>query len=194
MLRSIVLIAVVVALSIGARTAHAQDLPDEIRGYKVHDARVLVTNRTEKVSDRKSDAIVRVGDPVVKDKSLSGITLEVTGELETLGHSGTVDFLAFKDFRVNGIAVTIDEYQNAFDFKKKQTLMLPKPIEVFVGIGQTLRGALGEIRDSKPEWEVTGTVFVFGKFKKWGMKFKRVVPVEVRLTIKNPIRNISIIG
>ncbi len=174
--------------------AYSQDLPDEIRGYKVHQADVLVTNRDVPAGDEKPDARVRVGDPELTDKSISGITLEVMAEFDSLGHSGTVDFLAFNNFKVNGMAVSIDDYEVSFEFKKNETFLLPKPIKVFVGTLQTLRGALGEIRDSKPTWEVTGTVFVFGKFKKWGMKFKRVVPVEVRLTVKNPVRGSTLLG
>lgn len=184
-------IAVIAVLLVfcAALPTSAQDLPDEIRGYKVHEANIIVTNRRDSVGDREPDAIIRVGDPVIADTSLKGLTIEVTCDLETLGNSGSVDFLLFKDFKVNGMAVAIDEYNHGFDFKKKTTVVLPQPVSVFVGTLQTLRGALGEIRDSKPEWEVTGKVFVFGKFKKWGMKFKRVIPVEVRLTVQNPIRS-----
>ncbi len=185
-MRIFILIATLMTFAV---TATAQDLPDEIRGYKVHNAKVLITNRTDRVDEKKPDAIARIDDPTIKDKSLKGLSIEVTGAIETLGHSGTIDFLAFKDFKVNGLDVRIDDYNHGFDFKKKSTITLPRPIEVFIGTWQTLRGAIGEIRDSKPEWEVTGTVFVFGKFKKWGMKFKRVVPVEVRLTVRNPIRD-----
>lgn len=188
MLKVISAIIFVIAFC-AAVPANAQDLPDEIRGYKVHEANVVVTNRRDPVGDREPEAIVRVGDPVIADTSLKGLTIEVTCDLETLGNSGSVDFLLFKDVRVNGMAVAIDEYNHGFDFKKKTTVVLPRPVSVFVGTLQSLKGALGEIRDSKPEWEVTGTVFVFGKFKKWGMKFKRVVPVEIRLTVQNPIRS-----
>lgn len=188
MSRLVFVIAAVFALC-AAVPANAQDLPDEIRGYKVHEANVLVTNRRDSVGDREPDAIVRVGDPVIADTSLKGLTIEVNCDLETLGNSGSVDFLLFKDIKVNGMAVSVDEYNSGFDFKKKTTVVLPRPVSVFVGTLQTLKGALGEIRDSKPEWEVTGKVFVFGKFKKWGMKFKRVIPVEIRLTVQNPIRS-----
>ncbi|MBK8150432.1 MAG: hypothetical protein IPK58_20110 [Acidobacteria bacterium] len=189
----LVILAALAVIS-SAMNAVGQELPDEIRGYKVEKANIIISNRTDAVESNKSEARVRVGDPELTDKSLSGITFEVNAELDSLRNSGTVDFLAFHQFKVNGIDVSIDDYNNSFEFKKKQTLFLPKPIKVFVGTFQTLRGALGEIRDSKPEWEVTGTVFVFGKFKKWGMKFKRVVPVEVRLTIKNPIRDQKILS
>ena len=42
--------------------------------------------------------------------------------------------------------------------------------------------------DPKKKWSVTGTVFVFGKFKKYGINFKRVVPIKIDLTIANPLK------
>jgi hypothetical protein len=52
-------------------------------------------------------------------------------------------------------------------------------------------GALGEWNDSKPVWPVTGRVYVFGQYKKFLFKFKRVVPVELSLTLKNPLLKIK---
>ncbi len=167
----------------------AQDLPNEIRGYKVYKAKISVKNQTEKTDVKdKSEAFVKVGEPEVVDVSLTGVTLELSAEIDALEQSGTVDFLTFKDFRVNGLAVDVEEYRESFEFKKNQIITLPKPVKIFVGTGQTLRGAVNEMRDSKKEWTVTGTVFVFGRFKKSFLKFKRVVPVEINIKIKNPLR------
>lgn len=167
----------------------AQDLPGEIRGYKVYKAKISVTNQTEKPDARdKSEAFVKVGEPEIVDVSLTGVTLELSAEIDAPGQSGSVDFLTFKDFRVNGLAVDVEEYQESFEINKNQTVTLPKPIKIFVGSGQTLRGAVNELKDSKDEWTVTGTVFVFGRFKKSFLKFKRVVPVEVNIKIKNPLK------
>ncbi len=190
---SIVLALALVA--VGSGVVPAQEIPDEIRGYKVHDAKITVVNRTG-TTDRKdkSEAYVRLDDPVLTDKSLSGITFEISGDIEPVGQSGKIDFLAFHNFIVNGIPVTIDEYNEPFEFKKDKTIRLPRPVKVTVGALQTLRGALNEIRDSKDEWEVTGTVFVFGRFKKWGFNFKRVVPVKVKVTVKNPVRSGSLLS
>jgi len=66
---------------------------------------------------------------------------------------------------------------------------LPKPIKIFLNTGQVLRGALSELKQSKEEWTVTGRVFAFGQFKKSFLKFKRVVPIEINLKIKNPLKN-----
>lgn len=172
--------------------AAVQDFPDKIRGYKVYKAKVSVKNQTSATvkSEEKdeSEALIKVGEPELLDVSLTGVTLELSAEIVAPAQSGTVDFLTFKDFRVNGLTVDVEEYRESFKFKKNQTITLPKPVKIFIGTGQTLRGALMEFKDSKDEWTVTGTVFVFGRFKKSFLKFKRVVPVEINLKIKNPLK------
>jgi hypothetical protein len=172
------------------KTIEAQDYPNEIRGYKVYKTKITVKNKGEKAGKKDdSEAFVSIGEPTVEDVSLTGVMLEVSAEISAVGQSGKVDFLTFKDFRVNGLKVDIEEYAEAFSFKKNETTNLPKPVKIFVGAGQSLRGAVNEIRDSKDEWNVTGTIFVFGKFRKMGFNFKRVVPVEVNIKIKNPLKS-----
>lgn len=169
--------------------AQGQDYPKEIRGYKVEKVKIVVKNddgKTEPKDD--SEAFVTLGEPTVSNIGLTGVTFDITGRISPLEQKGKVDFLSFKDFKVNGTSVTIEDYTESFSFDKNKPIDLPEPIKVFVGMGQTLLGGLGEVRDSKDEWEVTGTVFVFGKFKKFGFNFKRVVPVPVSVKIKNPIK------
>lgn len=170
--------------------AFAQKLPNEIRGYKIYRAKVSVKNESDKSlksAENAAEAVVKVGEPDIIDVSLTGVTLELPVDIDSLDQSGTIDFLTFKDFRVNGLKVDIEEYREAFDIKKHEPIILPKPVKIFVGTGQTLRGALKEFRNSKNEWTVTGTVFVFGRFKKAFIKFKRVVPVQVNIKVKNPL-------
>lgn len=167
----------------------AQNLPKEIRGYKVQSARVSVKNKTEKsAAPEKSAAFVKVGEPELTDVSLTGVTFELTAEIDSIEQSGTIDFLTFHDFRVNNLPVEVEEYRESFDFRKNQLIALPQPIKIFVGTGNTLRGAIGEVRESKKEWTVTGRIFVFGQFKKSFLKFKRVIPVEINLKINNPLK------
>lgn len=169
--------------------AEGQDYPKEIRGYKVEKVKIVVKNddgKTESKDD--SEAFVTIGEPTLSNIGLTGVTFDITGRISPLEQKGKVDFLSFKDFKVNGTSVTIEDYTESFSFEKNKPIDLPEPIKVFVGMGQTLLGGLGEVRDSKDEWEVTGTVFVFGKFKKFGFNFKRVVPVPVNIKIKNPIK------
>ncbi|PYS42416.1 MAG: hypothetical protein DMF71_09320 [Acidobacteria bacterium] len=42
--------------------------------------------------------------------------------------------------------------------------------------------------NSKDTWPVTGRVFVCGKFRKGPFSFKRCVPVELNLTMRNPLK------
>lgn len=170
-------------------TAFAQNLPKEIRGYKVHRADISVENETGRTAaKKKAAATVKIGEPELIGVSLAGVAFEISAEITGLQQNGTVDFLTFEDFRVNGLPVAVEEYRESFKFKKNQSVVLPKPIKIRIGAGNTLRGALREVNESKTEWTVTGSVFVFGQFKKSFLKFKRVVPIEINLKIKNPLK------
>lgn len=173
----------------------AQDLPNEIRGYKVYKARIVVKTDREKPENPKekdkNEAFVKINDPEFADISLTGITFELAAELSSIEQSGTVDFMTFNDFRVNGLKVEVEEYKDSFDFKKNEPIILPKPFKIFLRADQALSGAFKEFKNSKDEWRVTGRVFVFGQFKKSFLKFKRVIPVEIDISIKNPIKEIA---
>lgn len=167
----------------------AQELPNKIRGYKVHKANILVQNKTEKNAEKKDLRVeMDFEEPELASVGLLGITLELDSKLTVFGQSGKIDFISFKDFKVNGIKVNIEEYKESFKFKKGKPFELEKPVEIFVSTTQTLRGALSEFKESKDKWLVRGRVFVFGKFRKFGFHFKRVIPVDVKLEIDNPLK------
>ena len=67
--------------------------------------------------------------------------------------------------------------------------MLPTPAKITINTANIAKAAYKELVDSKKDWSVTGIVFVFGKFRKFGVSFKRVVPVKIDLTIKNPLNS-----
>lgn len=172
-------------------TSFSQNPPDEIRGYKVYNAKISVSNNSDKTDADKSDAVIKLGDPQATDVSLSGVDFEITGEISNLQQSGTIDFLIFENFRVNNLPVEIEEYHQPFEISKNKIINLPKPIKINLGFGQALRGAWQEQHDSKPMWQVTGRVLVFGHFKKSFFKFKRVVPIDVNMQIKNPLKELG---
>lgn len=178
--------------SLSVTNIEAQNLPDKIRGYKVYKAQIAVKTQTDAASESpqnaENEAFVKFGKPEIADVSLSGITLELPAEIERLNQSGTVDFLTFHDFRVNGLAVEVEEYMESFEIKKGEKLILPKPFRIFISTKETLRMGLKEWRDKQKEWQITGRIFVFGKFKRSIFKFKRVIPVEINLTMENPVR------
>ncbi len=96
--------------------------------------------------------------------------------------------MSFKDIKVNGLDVEIEEYKESFELKKNEKVILPKPVRAFISSGQTLRGAFKELKESKNEWTISGKIFVFGKFKKFGFNFKRVIPLDINFKIENPVK------
>jgi hypothetical protein len=176
----------VAGLSLAALAVNSQTLPTEIRGYKVHRAKIEVRSATSPSSAATTDARVKLGKPHLVEASLTGFTFEVPVQTGPVPTAGTVNFLTFCDFRVNGIPVEIEEYEGPIQLKKGDPFTLPKPARIFVSSGGVLEAAWSEFKNSKKDWVVTGQVFVFGKFKKMGLGFKRVVPIDVDASIKNP--------
>ena len=168
---------------------YSQNYPDKIRGYKVYQTKISIRTEVGKTSEKTdSEAIVKIGEPELTDISLTGITLEISAEIEGIEQNGKIDFVSFKDIKVNGLDVEIEEYKEPFELKKNEKVILPKPVKAFISSGQTLRGAFKELKDSKNEWTISGKIFVFGKFKKFGFNFKRVIPIDINFKIENPLK------
>jgi hypothetical protein len=166
-------------------SAPAQDLPDKIRGYKVHNDKIVVS--TVPAGEDSVGASVKIGEPKLVEADLTGITFELPAEILAAKQSGKVDFLAFHNVRVNGITVDVEEYRSPFDLSKGEFKALPKPARVFLPATGILQAAWKEMRDSQAEWTVSGRVFVFGRFRRFGIYHKRVVPVDFQIKIKNPL-------
>jgi hypothetical protein len=172
----------------------ARAYPKEIRGYKVERARVEIKrSKDEKgqvaVAGGEPDALIQFGEPRIAGMTPLGITMEVPVTVAAVKQGGHVDFLSFEDMMVNGTPVTIEDYMRSFDLPNKSAVLLPMPVRVFISTPRALLGALGEWNSTKDVWPVTGRVYVFGRFKKFLFSFKRVVPVELSLTLPNPLKN-----
>ncbi|MGI9056310.1 MAG: hypothetical protein ACR2F2_10975 [Pyrinomonadaceae bacterium] len=182
-------IAAFVLTLLFSTSVFSQNYPDKIRGYKVYQTKISIRTEIEKYPERTdAEAIVKIGEPELTDISLTGITLEVSAEIEGIEQNGKIDFVSFKDIKVNGLDVEIEEYREPFELKKNKKVVLPKPVKAFISSGQTLRGAFRELKESKNEWTISGKVFIFGKFKKFGFNFKRVIPLDINFKIENPIK------
>jgi hypothetical protein len=166
----------------------AQDLPGKIRGYKVYKTNVNTLTSTDKATGKRDEnAFVKMGEPTLVDVGLYGATMAVSAEVASGGQTGRIEFLMFRDFRIGGIPIDIEEYHEPFTFKKNETVSLPKPIQVSISVFNVPKAVYQEWTDHRDDLEVTGTVFVFGKFKKMGFEFKRVIPVKINMTGKNPL-------
>ncbi|HJU56483.1 MAG TPA: hypothetical protein VJ715_18000 [Pyrinomonadaceae bacterium] len=177
-----------------ASSSHGRTYPKEIRGYKVELAEVELKKQSAKEearldADEAQVSLIKLGQPKVTSISPFGIHLEVPVTVAAVKQGGRVDFLTFEDMTVNGTPVTVSEYHHSFELPNDRPVTLPDPIALHISTPRVLFGALGEWSKPQDIWPVTGRVYVFGRFKKFLFKFKRVVPVELALSFHNPLRN-----
>lgn len=175
-------------------SSHERRYPKEIRGYKVELANVEIKKQNAKGKDEAAagtneETLIQLGEPRVTSLSPLGISLEVPVTVAAIKQGGRVDFLTFEEMTVNGTSVTVNEYQHSFDLPTSKPVTLPEPVSIYISTPRALLGALGEWNQPKDVWPVTGRVYVFGRFKKFLFKFKRVVPVELDLSFQNPLKN-----
>jgi hypothetical protein len=134
------------------------------------------------------DQLITFGSPSIARVTPLGITFNVPVVVAPIKQSGKVDFLLFEDMMVNEHSVEIDEYNRAFDLPTKNSLTLNEPLRFFIYTPVAALAAVGEWSNSTETWPVTGRVYVCGKYKKFLFSFKRCVPVELNLTMRNPLR------
>jgi hypothetical protein len=177
----------VLTLALGP-TAQAQKnvYPKEIRGYKVEISAVDVKKRDQDRAD--PGALLDFGEPHLVRVTPLGISLEIPLIVAPVHQKGHVDFMVFEDMVVNGTAVEIDEYHNAFDLPNKERLTLQEPLKFYLYLPEAVLAVIDEVGNSKETWPITGRIYVFGRFKKSFFTFKRCIPVELNLTVHNPLR------
>jgi hypothetical protein len=171
--------------------AHKPGYPKEIRGYKVERAAVEMKKDKDKNGpfNPDPDTLIRFGEARLAGVTPLGVRLEIPVVVAPVTQKGHVDFLMFEDVVVNGTPVTIDDYKRAFDIPNKEDLVLDEPLRFWVDLPNAMLAGIGELTSPKETWTVTGRVFVCGHFKKFLFTFKRSIPVELNLTMQNPMRH-----
>jgi hypothetical protein len=194
--------------------AQTRPYPKEIRGYKVERAAVELKstdnrkqpkneksqsdnpgasnpnqNPPQTVSDGNVDQLITFGRPALGRVTPLGITLDIPIVVAPIKQSGKVEFLLFEDMTVNSHSIEIDEYHRSFDLPNKRNLTLREPLRFFISTPVAALAAVDEWSNSKETWPITGRVYVCGKFKKFLFTFKRCVPVELELAMKNPLNS-----
>ena len=201
-MKSLVLIGILPgAMFLGASArAQTRAYPDKIRGYKVERTVVEVKrtgssagnnngkDRQTAGDDATVDQLIGLGKPTLARVTPLGITFEVPMVVAPVTQSGNVDFLVFEDIEINGHAVNISDYEHSFKLPSDKFLTLKDPLRIYIYLPSALLAAIGEWTDSQDSWPVTGRVYVFGKFKKSIFSFKRCVPVELDLKMRNPLK------
>jgi hypothetical protein len=156
-------------------------LPGKIGDYKIQQAKILIIKRNDKIAEgaeKAYDAVVKIGMLQNFTLSTSGATFEVPIFFYS-SRSGRIDAITFEDLRVNGIKMSVEEFRRTVPFKKGEDTELPAPLRVNVGI---MQNPVGVLRHNPwfDQFEVIGTVRVFGTFKKFGFSFKRVIPTKFK--------------
>ena len=182
------LITILVAIT--SNLAQTRAYPDKIRGYKVERTVVEVKKPAGQSNgtDSDVDSLIKLGEPKVAHMTPLGITFEVPIVVAPVKQSGHVDFLVFEDMNINGRSVDIDEYHHRFELPNKAPATLKSPLRIYIHLPSAVLAAIGEWADSKETWPITGRVYVFGEFKKSIFSFKRVVPVEINMAMRNPLK------
>ena len=139
-------------------------------------------------TDAQVDQLITFGSPSIARVTPLGITFNVPVVVAPIKQSGKVDFLLFEDMMVNDHSIEIDEYHREFDLPTKKPLTLNQPLRFFIYTPVAALAAVGEWSNSRESWPVTGRVYVCGKYKKFLFSLKRCVPVELNLTMRNPLR------
>jgi hypothetical protein len=176
-------------------TAHVY--PNEMRGYKLERVHVEIKQPDAKQREGSTrpapdvEALIQFGDPHLLKTTALGMVLEVPITLAAVKQQGQVHLLTFEDMVVNGIPVTVEDYDYRFNLPNQRSVRLAEPIHIFISTANAMRGALGEWSKPKENWPVTGRVYVFGRFKQYFFSFKRVVPVELSLTLPNPLKKLK---
>ena len=192
------LLSLLISVSASVRS-QTRTYPNKIRGYKVERTVVEVKrsksngasnsgkNNQVSLDDSSVDQLITFGKPTLARVTPLGITFEVPMVVAPVTQNGKVDFLVFEDMEINGHSVNISDYEHSFKLPNDKSLILKDPLRIYIYLPSALLAAIGEWTDSQETWPVKGRVYVFGKFKKSIFSFKRCVPVELDLTMRNPV-------
>lgn len=178
---------VLIFLLLAAFAVAGQTYPDRIDGYKVHKKPVVIRSNDQKADQRDLD--LRFDDPVFSGASITAIKFELQASVRS-ERSGTIEKIRFEHLTVNGISVEVSEFSTAFELDSDDLVKLPERFKARVSSLRAAKAVWLELTDSKKEWRVKGTAYIFGRFKRFGMTFRRAIPVEFDLSVKNPIPEI----
>ncbi len=144
--------------------------PKEIRGYKVERTVVEVKKPETKNRQTGNDQSPRENNNSDGPRNAETNSEADVDELIQLGKPQLA--------RVTPLGITFEV----------PIVVSPVKQSVYIYLPSALLAALGDWSDTKETWPVTGRVYVFGKFKRSIFSFKRVVPVELNLSMRNPLR------
>ncbi len=182
----------IASLLLAYTSSYAQEgLPNKIRGYSLHrsDISVVLLTHGELRPAENRGVLVTIDKPTFSGIGLTGATISVTGSVEAFDQDGDIDFVMFRDFTVNGVPVQIAEYTDKLRLRKGQPFRISRPVMIKANPLALARALASNGARSGDKWRVSGTALIFGRFKKFGFSFKRVIPVKVSVMIADPFQD-----
>ncbi|MEO7540054.1 MAG: hypothetical protein ABIV21_08490 [Pyrinomonadaceae bacterium] len=183
-------ILVCLVLFLGLIPAAGQSLPDKIRGYKIYNAKPSIALPGSDPNHR-ADVTVSFDELKIISVGLTRAVVTVGATVTSNNQSSRINFLSFHDITVNGIPVEVEEYDHSTSFKKGVPITFESPLRASILFASAPRSILTELLRESGDWRINGTVFVFGKFKKHGFSFKRVIPVPIDLKVQDPLKALA---
>jgi len=173
------LIAPILLLTLASMTV-AQPFPDRIRGYKVHKTPILIDGK------QKRNSLV-IDSLSISELSLSGVSVEADVSLSGIDQSGEIEFITFEKFSLGSLPFDIAEYETPFCLSKNTRVKLSSPLTVSLTTLAAINAFNRERENPSKVLRLTGIAYVFGRFKRFGLSFRRAIPVVIDLDIPNPL-------
>jgi len=168
---------------------------DEIRGYKVERSAKL-TGQPAAASDESIinlAGLIELGQVKLGALSLERLNLEIPITIRPIQQKGEVQFMVFDQMTLNRVPFTVSEYQTPFRIPNTSALTLPRNVELHLTYANVARTALVSLVAPEQPLRIQGNVLVFGRFKRLGLSFKRVVPLSFSFERPNPLADYAVL-
>jgi len=173
------LIAPILLLTFASIIA-AQPFPDRIRGYKVHKTPIIIDGKNKARG-------ITIESLSVVELSFAGASVEADVSLSGIDQSGEIEFITFEKFSLGSLPFEIAEYRTPFRMVKNTRVRLSSPLTASITTLAVLNAFNRERENPSKVLRLTGIAYVFGGFKRFGLSFRRAVPVVIDLDIPNPL-------
>lgn len=131
---------------------------------------------------------LQFGIPKPVSLSAEELVVEVPFRVKSVGVSGRIERIDFRDLRLNGIPFHVDPYAAAFDLPDEdEPIVFPEPLVLRLRFAEVAPGIAREALVPSETLRLTGAVTVTGEYRKWIFSLRRAVEVPIDVTGPNPI-------
>jgi hypothetical protein len=165
----------------------AGQLPPELRGVKVYHLDL------EKKPEMAPEKLVLIKNLSYQDISLERLVLNLYLSIKPVDRAATIQRIYFQNFRVNGVPVHLEAFEQEFELSKREVVDLPAPLKCSIVFAEL--DSLKPVAEilQKDAIQITGEEFVEVKLsgaEKLVMRTKQLV-IPVALNQQVPLNLFS---